>query len=93
MPYKIRNYPSDNLVHADDCIGNASTTNLCYNAIGDALGQYVALKHYPRLLTIRRRDVAVNLVLGWTLFEKEVKLAGASAGPVLQENLVFGRSG
>ena len=88
---KIRNYTSDNLAHTVDCIGNASTMTLCYSTIGDAGGKYVALEQYPRRLTIRRRDVTADWVLGWTLFGKEVKLAGAYARPALPEDLAFGK--
>ena len=88
---RIRKYTSDSLAHAVDCIGNAATMILCYSAIGDAGGRYVALEQYPRRLTIRRRDVEADWVLGWTLFGEEVKLAGAYAREARPEDLAFGK--
>ena len=88
---QIRRWTSDTLAHAVDCFGNASTMTLCYSAIGDRGGKYVALEQYPRRLTIRRRDVKADWVLGWTLFGKEVKLGGTYRRDAMPEDLVFGK--
>ncbi|KAK0516445.1 hypothetical protein JMJ35_001048 [Cladonia borealis] len=87
---EIKKYTQGRLAHAVDCIGNVATMTLCYSAIGDAGGRYVALEQYPRRLSIRRRNVKHEWVLGWTLFGKPVKLAGAYARPAIPEDLVFG---
>lgn len=88
---EIRGYTEDQLAYCLDCIGNANTMTICYGAIGDSGGSYVALEQYPRRLTIRRRNVTHGWVLGWTLFGKPVKLAGAYARPALPEDYAMGR--
>ena len=88
---QIRRFTGDSLAHAVDCFGNAATMTLCYSAIGEAGGKYVALEQYPRRLTIRRRDISADWVLGWTLFGKEVKLAGTYKRDAMPEDLVFGK--
>ena len=88
---EIRQYTQGKLSHTLDCIGNVTTMTLCYGVIGDAGGRYVALEQYPRRLSIRRRNVKHEWVLGWTLFGKPVKLAGAYARPAVPEDLVFGK--
>lgn len=88
---QIRAYTDDTLAYAVDCIGNVATMSLCYSALGFGGGRYVALEQFPRRLTIRRRDVVAQWVLGWTLFGKEVKLAGAYAREACPEDLVFGK--
>lgn len=87
---EIRRFTEGRLAHALDCIGNAMTMTICYGAIGNAGGRYCSLELYPRRLTIRRRNVKHDWVLGWTLFGKPVKLAGAYARPALPEDLAFG---
>jgi aspyridone synthetase trans-acting enoyl reductase len=86
----IKRYTSNNLSYVLDCIGNASTMTLCYSALSDKGGSYVALEQYPRRLTIRRRNVKHDWVLGWSLFGEEVKLAGAYARDANPEDLRFG---
>ena len=73
---EIRAYTGGRLAYALDCIGNSSTMLICYGAIGDAGGRYVALEAYPERLKLRRRDVKPDWVLGWTVFGKVVELAG-----------------
>jgi aspyridone synthetase trans-acting enoyl reductase len=43
-------------------------------------------------LTIRRRDITHDWVYGWTIFGKEVKLAGAYYRPELPEDRKMGES-
>ncbi|KAF1730566.1 Enoyl reductase LovC [Beauveria bassiana] len=87
----IRRYTGERLRHAFDCIGSVSSMTLCYSALGEYGGHYTALEQYPRRLTIRRRDVTHDWILGWTFFGKEVKLAGAYYRPVLMEDRELGR--
>lgn len=88
---QIRAYTQDRLTYAVDCIGNAATMTLCYSALGSSGGQYVTVEHFPRRLTIRRRDVTAQWVLGWTLFGKEVKLAGAYAREACPADVRYGK--
>ncbi|RLL93806.1 hypothetical protein CFD26_101544 [Aspergillus turcosus] len=87
----IRAYTGDRLAYVLDCIGNVDTMTLCYGAIGDQGGRYSALEYYPRTLTIRRRDVAHDWILGWTLFGAEVQLAGVYHRPPIPEDRLFGK--
>lgn len=86
----IRALTSHSLAYALDCIGNAATMTLCYGAIGDEGGAYTALEAYPRKLTIRRRNVRHDWILGWTLFGEEVQLAGAYHREARPEDRKFG---
>jgi aspyridone synthetase trans-acting enoyl reductase len=86
----IRDYTGDGLRYAVDCISTAETMALCYGVIGEDGGKYVALEQYPRRLTIRRRDVAHDWILGWTILGKEVQLAGAYYRPETPEDRLFG---
>ncbi|PYI14324.1 alcohol dehydrogenase [Aspergillus violaceofuscus CBS 115571] len=88
---EIRDYTQDHLRYALDCISNVETMTLCYVALGDAGGRYSALEYYPRALTIRRRDVEHQWILGWTLFGNEVKLAGVYHRDPLPKDREFGR--
>ena len=87
---EVRMLTGESLRYVLDCIGNATTMTLCYGAIGDGGGLYTALEEYPRALTIRRRDVCHDWILGWTLFGKEVQLAGAYHRPALPQDRAFG---
>ncbi|XP_014554307.1 hypothetical protein COCVIDRAFT_105199 [Bipolaris victoriae FI3] len=87
---EIREYTNDSLRLVVDCIGSPETMTLCYSSIGDCGGRYAALERYPRRLTIRRRDITHDWVYGWTIFGKEVKLAGAYYRPELPEDKVMG---
>lgn len=88
---EIRKYTGGRLAYVLDCIGSIDTMTLCYSAIGDEGGRYSALELYPRLLTIRRRDVVHDWILGWTLFGAEVQLAGAYHRPPMPEDRAFGK--
>ncbi len=88
---QIYSYTNGALAYAIDCIGNAATMTLCYTALGEDGGNYVALEQYPRRLSIRRRNVRHSWVLGWTLFGTEVKLAGAYAREAVPQDLIFGK--
>lgn len=87
---EIRAFTGGKLSRAADCIGTAETMALCYGALGDRGGRYAALEQYPRRLTIRRRDVAHDWILGWTILGKEVKLAGAYHRDARPEDRAFG---
>lgn len=88
---EIREYTEGRLAYVLDCIGTVDTMTLCYGALGDEGGHYSALEQYPRTLTIRRRDVAHDWILGWTLFGAEVELAGAYHRPPIPEDRRFGK--
>lgn len=89
---EIREYTRDSLRLVVDCIGTPETMTLCYGAIGERGGRYAALERYPRRLTIRRRDVTHDWVYGWTIFGKEVKLAGAYHRPEIPEDREMGEA-
>jgi len=74
---EVQRFTKGNLAYALDCIGTAASMVLCYGCIGEVGGRYCSLEMYPRRLTIRRRKINPDWVLGWTMFGKQVKLAGA----------------
>lgn len=88
----IRDFTRGTLALALDCTSTPATMALCYGAIGDAGGRYAALEQYPRRLTIRRRDVAHDWILGWTILGKEVKLAGAYHRDATPADRVYGEA-
>ncbi|KAJ6153536.1 GroES-like protein [Penicillium chermesinum] len=77
----IRTYTGERLAYVLDCIVQSAIRG----------GRYSALELYPRLLTIRRRDVVHDWILGWTLFGAEVQLAGAYHRPPMPEDWAFGK--
>ena len=87
---QLRALTDNSLRYAFDCIGDAATMTLCYAAIGDEGGAYTALEAYPKKLTIRRRNVKHDFVLAWTLFGKDVQLAGAYHRSARPEDRQFG---
>lgn len=86
----IREYTRGTLGLALDCITTPETMALCYGAIGDGGGRYAALEQYPKGLTIRRRDVYHDWILGWTILGKEVMLAGAYHRDPTPEDRTYG---
>ena len=101
----IREYTSNGLRFAVDCFGTQETMTLCYGVLGHQEHQpgnhavlrnkYIALEQYPRQLTIRRRDVAHEWILAWTVQGKEVKLAGAyyrPLGPEVRDDRMYGET-
>ncbi|KAK2611686.1 hypothetical protein N8I77_005014 [Diaporthe amygdali] len=88
----IRDFTRGTLALALDCISTPDTMALCYGAIGDAGGRYAALEQYPRNLTIRRRDVQHDWILGWTILGKEVMLAGAYHRDATPEDRTYGEA-
>ncbi|CRG82766.1 hypothetical protein PISL3812_00112 [Talaromyces islandicus] len=87
----IRRYTKGRLHYALDCIGNEATMILCYCALGDGASYYTTLEQYSRRLTIRRRDVTPDWILGWTLLGDEVQLAGAYYREARPDDRQFGR--
>ena len=85
----IRKFAEGNLAYALDCIADSASLSICFGAIGDAGGHYIALEQYPKRLTIRRRNVKHGWVLGWTIFGQPVNLGGAYARPAIPEDLEF----
>ncbi|QIW96913.1 hypothetical protein AMS68_002431 [Peltaster fructicola] len=85
----IRSFTGDSLHYVLDCIGSATTLTLCQGVLADAGGRYTSLEAYPRNLAIRRRHVKHDWVLGWTMFGKEVCLAGAYYRPALPADREF----
>jgi len=88
----IREYTAGTLGLALDCISTPATMVSCYGAIGDGGGRYAALEQYPKSLTIRRRDVRHDWILGWTILGKEVMLAGAYHRDPTPEDREYGEA-
>ncbi|KAF2136525.1 uncharacterized protein K452DRAFT_237315 [Aplosporella prunicola CBS 121167] len=73
---EIRAYTNDQLAHVFDCVTEAATMKMCYEAIGSAGGKYVALDPFATHVQYTRRDVHADWLMIYSLFGKRVELAG-----------------
>jgi aspyridone synthetase trans-acting enoyl reductase len=78
---EIRNYTNNALGHVLDCVTEAETMKLCYDAIGTAGGKYVALDPFATHVQYTRRDVQADWLMIYSLFGKPVMLAGLYGRP------------
>jgi aspyridone synthetase trans-acting enoyl reductase len=77
------------LRYAIDCIGDTASTSLCYRAIGSKGGRYVSLNPFPKRLALRRRDISVDWVLGYSVFGGRVQLSSEYQRDEAPEDVVF----
>ncbi|KAL0938255.1 alcohol dehydrogenase GroES-like domain-containing protein [Colletotrichum truncatum] len=64
---KIKIHTRNNLKYALDCTSNVESTTVCFNAIGRAGGNYVALEPFPRHAA-NRSVVTADFVVGPCIF-------------------------
>ena len=62
---------------------------MCYEAMGQSGGRYVALEAFPTAVQYTRRDVKATWILGSSLFGEEVKFAGAYGRPACKTHREF----
>ena len=62
---------------------------MCYEAIGQSGGKYVALETFSTNVQYSRRDVKASWMLGSSLFGEEVKFAGAYGRPASKTHRDF----
>jgi NADPH:quinone reductase-like Zn-dependent oxidoreductase len=86
----IRAYTRNRCKYALDCITEASTMQLCYEAIGRAGGHYCSLEPYPERQHTRKA-VHPDWVLGLTMYGKKVVMDGVYGREASMEDYEFGR--
>ncbi len=89
---EIRNYTDNALAHVLDCVTQAESMKLCYEAIGTSLpqgGRYVALDPFPTRIQYTRRDVRASWIMGLSLFGEPVRLAGVYGRPARPQDRAF----
>ncbi|KIH92916.1 hypothetical protein SPBR_02917 [Sporothrix brasiliensis 5110] len=86
---EIRNYTQNSLAHVIDCVTQAESMKLSYEAIGSAGGRYIALDPFPTRIQYSRREVQADWIMGPTLFGEAVKLAGTYGRPARPQDRLF----
>ncbi|KAI3391325.1 hypothetical protein diail_7516 [Diaporthe ilicicola] len=67
----IREYSDNKLAHALDCVTDTASMRICYEALGQAGGQYLSLDPFP-LRSHTRRSVRPSWILTLTIFDQPV---------------------
>lgn len=86
---EIRKYTNDTLQYALDCVTEAGTMKMCYDAIGSAGGRYVGLEPLATHIQYTRRTVRADWVIGRTLSGLPVRLDGVYGRPARPEDRQF----
>lgn len=85
----ILQYTNNTLAHVFDCVTDAATMKMCYEAIGAEGGKYVAIDPFATHVQYTRRDVHADWLMIYSLFGKPVKLAGVYGRPAMPEDREF----
>jgi aspyridone synthetase trans-acting enoyl reductase len=72
-----------------DCIGDAASTSLSYRAMGQQGSRYVSLNPFPDRLALRRRNISVDWVLGYTVFGGRVQLSSEYQKEAAPQDVIF----
>ena len=86
---EIREYTSNSLRYALDCITSMETMKVCYEALGQSGGHYTSLDPFPPRLQRMRRDVKPDWIIAWTVFGKAINLRGAFRRPAIPMDRTF----
>ncbi|PWY83905.1 GroES-like protein [Aspergillus sclerotioniger CBS 115572] len=86
---EIRNYTNNTLEHVLDCVTEAASMTLCYEAIGSAGGHYIALDPFPTHIQYTRRDIKAEWLMIYSLFGEPVKLDGVYGRPARPQDRDF----
>ncbi|CAH0051609.1 unnamed protein product [Clonostachys solani] len=86
----IREYTANNLVFVFDCVTDASTMRMCYEAIGSSGGRYVTLEAITTVVKYTRRDVRTDWLMTPTITGAPVEIPGSYGRPSTPEHRVFG---
>ena len=86
---QIKQRTQRRLAYALDCITNASSMKLCYEAMGTAGGKYVSLDPFSTRIEKTRKDIVANFCYALTLFGLPVELAGSFARDARPEDYTF----
>ncbi|KAI1296129.1 GroES-like protein [Xylaria venustula] len=86
----IREYTASNLVYVFDCVTDASTMRMCYEAIGSSGGRYVTLEAITTVVKYTRRDVRADWLMTPTITGMPVEIPGSYGRPSTPEHREFG---
>jgi len=78
---EISAYTNNTLSLVLDCVTEAASMKMCYEAIGPAGGHYVALDPFPTHVQYTRRNVHAEWIMVLSLFGGEVALDGVYGRP------------
>lgn len=88
---EIRNFTNNELTRVFDCVTEAETMRMCYEAIGTRGGSYVALDPVATHVQYTRRDVVADWVMGYSLFGNPVNLQGPCGRPAMAGDRQFAK--
>lgn len=86
---EIRNYTQNSLEFVVDCVTQAESMKLCYEAIGPKGGRYIGLDPIFTRIQYTRREVKADWIMGPTFFGEAVKLAGTYGRPARPQDRLF----
>ncbi|KAF2647845.1 alcohol dehydrogenase GroES-like domain-containing protein [Lophiostoma macrostomum CBS 122681] len=85
----IRDYTSNNLSSVLDCVTDAPTMKMCYDAIGSSGGRYIAIESITPVVKYTRRDVSADWLIASDMVGDAVLLPGAYGRPSTPEHRQF----
>jgi aspyridone synthetase trans-acting enoyl reductase len=86
----IREYTANSLTSVFDCVTDAPTMRMCYEAIGSSGGKYVALESITSISKYARRDVRADWLMAPSILGTPVELPGSYGRPSTPEHRRFG---
>ena len=86
----IRVHTNNNLKYVLDCVTDAATMKMCYEAIGSS-GNYIALETIATTVKYTRRDVRADWFLADAIMGDGVHMTGTYGRPPLPEYRQFGK--
>lgn len=86
----IRTYTNNSLTHVFDCVTDAETMKMCYEAFGASGGSYIAIDPFVTRIQYSRRDVRADWLMIYSLFGDPVSLAGVYGRPACPQDREFG---
>lgn len=88
----IREYTGDGLKSVFDCVSDASTMRMCYEAIGSSGGSYVAVEAITPVVKYTRRDIYADWLMSLTILGTPVEIPGTYGRPSHPQHRKFGAS-
>ncbi|KAK8055588.1 alcohol dehydrogenase GroES-like domain-containing protein [Apiospora rasikravindrae] len=89
----IRAWTNNSLAHVFDCVTDAATMEMCYEAIGTSLpaaATYVAIDPVSTSVQYTRRDVRADWLMVYSLLGEPLQLAGVYGRPASATDRAFG---
>lgn len=84
-------HTDNSLRYVLDCVTDAATMKMCYEAIGSSGGSYIALETIATTVKYTRRDVYADWFLADAIMGDGVYLAGTYGRPPSPEHRQFGK--